>query len=196
MAASAFGVKVIAIPAFSGVSGICQFAEFENGHATTARVLGISASALVGLASLLIGIFSKDGADELAKAHEAVEHARQIEADYGFIQQIERDHDRAIQQVEALLAMRGFLEGLLVFPAGSEEDAIQGLLAVSARVGRCEGFRATQAWTITIYRAETDSGERTVLRTVATVRAIECDLANARSWEEGTGNAGRLGQTE
>lgn len=191
MAKSAFVVKVLAIPAFSAVAGICQFTEFENGHATIAQVLVITASTMVGVSSLLIGIFEKDGADELAKAYEAVEQARQIQEDYGFIVQLERDHDRSIQHGEALLAMRGFLEQLLVSPSGSEEDVIQGLLAVSARpLAVAMAFEQTQAWTITVYRAECDTGDRSILRPIATARAIECDLANARSWEEGTGIAG------
>ncbi|MDP1028015.1 hypothetical protein Q5H91_12395 [Sphingomonas sp. KR1UV-12] len=190
MAGLSFWGKVALVPIFAGVAGVSQFTDFESGKATAAQVCGISASIVVAVLSFVLGFADKDGADELAKAHEAVEAARIAQADLTQIDVLEMEHEQAIQLVESLSLMRALIESVLVAPAGTEVQFMQALLKASSRNLRVAmGFQSSHRWTITVYQA-VSSAHRTFLTPVATSRAIECSLDNARSWEAGTGIAG------
>lgn len=53
------------------------------------------------------------------------------------------------------------------------------------------GFEISDMWTICVYRAEPNaSGGRDSLRCVAHNRAIQCEISEARVWDEGVGVSG------
>lgn len=184
-------VKIVLIPTFACLAGVSQFADFKGGNASTVQVVGIVGTVLVGVLSLIIGIFEKDSANEMAKASEALDAARELQRDLESVSFVFREIDRTVQYISAASLARAVIERLLVSPTGSLEAWVTAMLAASERNMRVAmGFQMSHRWTLTVYRAEAAAAGVGHLRPIATSRALPCALADARIWDMGTGVVG------
>lgn len=190
-ALAASWIKIAFIPAFAAMAGVSQFADFKNGNASTIQVIGIIGTMLVGVLSFIVGIFDKDGADELAKAAEALDLARDMNRDIEIFELYNTDLDQTVEYIQAVSLARSVIERLLVTPSGDVDTWVRALLDACARnIVVALAFEMGHRWTVTIYRAVDTGAQTTQLLAVATTRALPCDLAHARPWEVGTGIVG------
>lgn len=184
-------IKIGFIPAFAAVAGVSQFADFKNGNASTVQVFGIVGTMFVGVLSFIVGVFDKDGADEMAKAAEALDLARDMNRNMEIFDAYDNDLDQAVEYIQAASLARSVIERLLVSPVGDIDTWVRALLDACARnLVVSLAFEMGHRWTITIYRAINVGGKVSQLRAVATNRALPCDLSFARPWEVGTGIVG------
>jgi hypothetical protein len=115
------------------------------------------------------------------------------------LEQIVDDHSqydhavaRGFELYNSMDVMRGAIEQSLSLPSISVSAMIQTCLSAA-----CDSllvafdFNIKNTWTICVFMAQRDGESgKDVLRCVAHMRKIPCDIAAARSWVEGVGVAG------
>ena len=190
-------VKIGLIAGGSTVAIVAQFMSVPSGEPFGGwQIAGIAAAVVAGFGAIFVVLTEEDASADLENARAAIEEARNHERDYDDIltdfSKFERELQRAIELYSSVNAMRGVVERVL----GSrqrDELAIVPLLMMAAKrpLPIALGFEQSHRWTVCIYRAEADSDtNKTMLRCVAHLRSIDCDISQARSWPEGVGVAG------
>lgn len=154
---------------------------------------GLAGALLVGLGSIFDAMKEKDASHALVTASKALDavHARELE-----LTQILNDTDyekaitRGLHLYSSMDVMRGAIEQSLDLDDVAPKAIIQTCLSAASNslLGAFD-FAITDTWTICVFRAMPESGT-TMLRCVAHLRKIQCDIADARAWPEGVGVAG------
>jgi hypothetical protein len=186
-------VKITLIAFFSAIVAVAQFLQFGKDGPDAGQVTGILASLVVLIGSVFVLITEQDASEDLALAQEALEAARDTEAQYEFIEELFSDNARLIELFQALLVLRGAIEHLAANPHVDENQVVANLLKVCERsLAIAMNFAQSDQWTIGIYKAIPSSAEpgKIDLKCIAHKRAIECDVDEARVWREGTGIMG------
>lgn len=185
-------VKVALVSVASTIAAIAQFAQFPPEGPTTWQIVGIASSLIVAIGGFFVIITEENAPTELALAQKAVEAARDAEAKYEVIDQLEDDLLRLVELYQAMGVMRSVIESLAAAAPIAEEEVAKKILKASERsLAIAMDFAQADQWTLGVYRAEPgDEPNRAVLRCIAHKRAIECDTSEARVWKEGTGIAG------
>ncbi|KQZ26578.1 hypothetical protein ASD50_04020 [Mesorhizobium sp. Root552] len=189
--------KAVFFGLFAFVAGASQFLEFWPNKPSGWQISGIVASALVFVGALYAAIADENAPQELETSRRAIETA--TEAEYqarealAEIETFQAEARRAVNLYLSVYAMRGALER---FPSWKEKSDAAVAKALVEAAGEfmhiAAGFEIWHRWTFGIYRARL-KGDRTGKRElicVAKRRAIECDISQARIWDEGTGILG------
>jgi hypothetical protein len=189
-------IKLLLVIGGSVVAGVAHFQTEENTPSAW-HVAGIFAALAVGVGGILLVIAEvSDPGKELETARKAVEVAREQERlidQYGdYQEQYEITIDRAIELYRAVDQMRSVIQNVLTHPTTDEIKTIKALLEAAERSLKiASGFEIDEHWTLCVYRAQHDeTSKRTVLKCVADLRSIPCNLELARKWPEGVGVAG------
>jgi len=182
--------KIALISIGSALAAIAQFTQFPPQGPTGWQVAGIGASLIVAVGGIFVWITEQDAPKELSIAHSAVEKAREALAGYEELYQLTDEMDRLVYLVQATNLMRGVIERAA--GAGLPEDKVAALIlkACDRSLPIAMGFQQADQWTIGIYKASALQDGRHELICIASKRAIECDVSEARRWREGTGIAG------
>lgn len=177
----------------AGIAGAMQFVSWSAGeHPTTAQLIGISATVVVLVASIVSVITERDSSAELAIAQQAITRTQELEDEVRETIELWPDIDRMIALYQATKVMRDVIEQATVAMAGDESALIATLLRLSARlIVVAAGFTLGDQWTVCFFRADQVVGDcRYELRMIAHDRTIPCDINAARVWPEGVGVAG------
>lgn len=182
--------KIALISIGSALAAIAQFTQFPATGPTGWQVAGIGASLIVAVGGIFVWITEQDAPKELSIAHAAVERAREALAGYEELYQLTDEMDRLVYLVQATNLMRGVIERAA--GSGLDEDKLSALVlkACDRSLPIAMGFQQPDQWTVGIYKAVPIDDGRHELVCIASKRAIECDLSEARRWREGTGIAG------
>jgi hypothetical protein len=182
--------KIALVSIGSALAAIAQFTQFPPGGPTGWQVAGIGASLIVAVGGIFVWITEQDAPKELSVAHAAVEKAREALAGYEELYQLTDEMDRLVYLVQATNLMRGVIERAA--GSGLDEDKLAALIlkACDRSLPIAMGFQQADQWTIGIYKAVPLKDGRHELACIASKRAIECDISEARRWREGTGIAG------
>jgi hypothetical protein len=186
-------VKVVFIAIFSAVAGIAQFVQFPPTGPEPWQIVGIFASMIVAIGGVFVLITEQDATKQLSLAHKALEAARDAEARYEIIDDLESDIVRLIELFQSMSVMRSAIERLASAGISDENDIAAKILKASERsLAIAMDFAQSDQWTIGIYRAVPCTAEenRAWLECIAHKRAIECNPSEARRWKEGTGIMG------
>lgn len=184
-------VKAMFIAAGSGVMGITQYLQVEQGKTLAwTQLTGIAASVIVFLGAVFVLITEDDASEELATARRASEELREAQEAVDAYSAYDEIIDKQISLYQAIMVMRGVIERAVVTDE-SISLAVSSLLSFTDRLLPVAlGFAQADHWTICIYRAVPNHAGRDKLICAAHNRAIKCDIADARAWEEGVGVSG------
>ena len=186
-------VKIALVALFSAVAGIAQFMDFAASGPSISQVIGITASLVVAVGAIFVVFTDDDASEAIALAQKATEQAREIEAEFQIVDELEADVGRLIELFQSVNVMRGVIETSTAFPTVSHVKVIEALLEVTSRsLSIAMDFAQEDLWTIGIYQAQPDPDDptRVVLKCVAQKRAIACATEATRIWKEGTGIMG------
>jgi hypothetical protein len=151
-------------------------------------VIGLIGTALALVGGLFLAFTERSASTALATAHGALEDAREAQADFESVIFYIEEVKRATELYGATMLMRRALE---TFLAGSEPnfDAIPSTLLDIAdhQLLVALDFQVAQHWSIGVYRVETQDGGGRVMRCVAQLRSIKCEVSEARLWPDGRG---------
>lgn len=185
-------VKIALLAVASAIVAVAQLAQVPaNGSLTTWQIAGIFSSIIVAVGAVFIALTEDDASEELAIASKAIEEARALEDSYEGLEVIFGSLDRTIELFRGTMAMRGAIEALIATGVIDEAAAADSVVKASGRsLAIAMDFAQSDQWTICVYQAIAQPNGRVKLRCAAHKRAIECDIANAREWDEGVGVAG------
>jgi hypothetical protein len=186
-------VKIALVAIFSAVAGVAQFAQFPAAGPTAWQIIGITASSVVAIGAVFVVLTDQDASVEMALAAKALEEARAARTEYEVIDELEADRERLIELFQSVNLMRGVIEQATHLTTIDEDGLVKSVLTACQRsLAIAMDFSQSDQWTIAVYKAIPDPDEvgKTVLKCTAHKRAIECDIANARLWKEGTGIMG------
>ncbi|MBI2716826.1 MAG: hypothetical protein HYX37_20620 [Rhizobiales bacterium] len=166
-------------------------------------ITGIFGAVLVAIGSAFDAVREKDAAQALLLADKTIEELREKEqelnerekefndmvADHG---RFDHEVTRGLELYNSMDVMRGAIEQSLSLPNISTATMIQTCLKAA-----CDSllvafdFNIKDTWTICVFIAQRDGESgKDMLRCIAHMRKIPCDISEARSWPEGVGVAG------
>lgn len=185
-------VKIAFVGFGSALAGIAQLAQFPATGPTAWQIAGILASIVVAIGAAFVVFTEQDSSTELALANEAVEAARDAEARYAAVEELETNVGQLVALYQAMSVMRSAAERIATTDTLSDEQAADAIMKASGRqLPIAMAFAQADQWTVGVYKAVPASEPgRADLRCVTHRRAIECDPSEARVWHEGTGIAG------
>lgn len=184
-------VKSMFVAAGSAVMGVTQFLQVGPEETLTAtQVVGIAASVVVFAGAVFVLFTEDDASEELATARRASEELREAQDAIEAYSLYDEIIDKQISLYQTLVVMRGVIERAVV-TGDTLPDVVQKLLQLTNRLLPVAlGFAQADQWTICIYRAVPNHAGRDKLVCAAHNRAIMCEIAEARDWEEGVGVSG------
>lgn len=184
-------VRFVLVIAAAAIAGMAQFAEFPSTGATSWQIAGIAATCVVAIGAIWSAIVDDDASEELRIAHRAVEHARDVEERNSYLDTLDNEFTKMVGLYQVMDLSRGAIERGINIAGLADVDLIARMMEACRRsVPIAMGFAQADIWTVCAYRAEPGENGKTMLRCIAQVRAIECSIEEARSWEAGTGIAG------
>ena len=184
------GVFILAAVA---VAGVCQYTTWpDQGSPSISQIIGIVATIVVFLASL-ISLMGKRGSTEVLSTAQRAVHQTEV---------LQERLDRGLREwpdVEAMVALhsatslfRDVLESAAAQKA-SLSQVLENMVGVVERtLPAAAAFTYSDPWTICLYKADLidSSNDRHELKLVEHLRAIKCDKSSARAWPEGRGVSG------
>lgn len=183
-------VRFVLVIGAAAIAGVAQFAEFAATGPTGWQLAGIGATAIVAIGAIWSAIVDDDASEELRIAHGAIEHAREMEESLSYLDSFDSEFTKMVALYQVMDLSRGAIERGISVTALDDAALVERMIDACRRsIPIAMGFAQADIWTVCVYRAEEIDG-RTMLRCIAQVRAIECSIADARSWEAGTGIAG------
>ncbi|HEX6860180.1 MAG TPA: hypothetical protein VF138_08300 [Caulobacteraceae bacterium] len=197
MAGASLFVKIALLGLGALAVGVAQGVTLSAGTGPPIwNVITIAGAVIVFLGSVWGFITEQDASKALGVAARAARQAREyrevvedIADDLGDVQV---SLSRATELYAAMNVMRGAIERLVNGHPVTEQELLQALLDVAARpLKLAAGIQTRHHYTICIYKAVPGSsvGE-TVLKCVAHLREVRCDLDKARLWPVGIGAVG------
>ncbi len=177
------------------VGAVMQFAPSGGAQLSSPQIIGGSAAALVALFGIFVLVAEKDASAMLRDANLALTAAQQSKTT---LQEYELEiidyNDQLGKSVELYVAMgnaRNFYERALTAGSVEMDKLLQELLTTSKRqFAAAMDIATADRWTLCIYKAYRNEAGSRELKLIAHIRAIECDLSDARIWPEGVGFSG------
>lgn len=167
-----------------------------NGEISGWTVAGLIGAGLVAIGALFDAFKETDAAEALVHAHRAVEVALERQHALDEMTQENGRFDtaviRGIELYNSMDVMRGVIEQSLSVPDIPLNTILQNCLSAAGdSILVAFGFDIKDTWTICVFMAQPapESG-KVLLRCVAHLRKIPCDISEARAWPEGVGVAG------
>lgn len=161
-------------------------------------IAGLGAAGAVFIGGIFIAFTERNPFMDLRQAHEALEAARareeKINDDLENFRQVEHETNRLRDLYSAMDVMRSAVQLAMTVPTGGETATIERLLEAAERplLLACD-FAHPQHWTLCVYNATIDpESKHATLKCIAHSRSIKCDIAQARTWEEGEGITGAV----
>jgi multidrug transporter EmrE-like cation transporter len=167
-----------------------------NGAYSIWTLIGICGAFLVAVGSAFDAFRETDAAQALIIASQAIDAVTERQQELEDLVQEHGRFDKAVTRgldlYNSMDVMRGAIEQSLDLSDVPAESIIQTCLsAAETSILGAFDFGIKDIWTICIFKAqpEKESG-KVMLRAVAHLRKIACQLHEARSWPEGVGVAG------
>lgn len=177
----------------AAIAGICQYTTWpETGNPTTSQVVGIAATLVVFLFAVASIFGDKDVTDEVSSALKAQASAEASREELEETRRLWPDIERLVALFQVQSLFRDHAETAAATRMTDEAKLTSTMLTlVKRQLPAAAGLDYADMWTICLYRADQIAGDcRFELRAVEHLRAIECDLKDARIWPEGQGVAG------
>lgn len=159
-------------------------------------MLGLFGAGAVALGSIFDAVRETDASRAIALAHRAIENADQRGRELDeVVEEFDRFDDavtRGLDLYNSMDVMRGAIEQSLDLPEIHVPTVIQTCLsaAENSLLGAFD-FAVKDLWTICVFMAQPEKeSDKVMLRCVAHLRKIPCDLSATRAWPEGVGVAG------
>ncbi|MDR6302512.1 hypothetical protein GGQ85_000183 [Nitrobacter vulgaris] len=180
------------------IAAVCQGVELAhaNHEFSSWSIAGFAGAVLVAIGGVFVAMTETDIATTLDVARRAIDEARlrerrmeRFNADRAVLR---KELDRGLELYNSMDVMRGSIEQSLDIPDVAAAKIIQTCLAAARNsLLVALDFSIEETWTICVYMAEA-SGEsdKINLRCIAHARKIECEIEEARLWQEGVGVAG------
>ena len=174
------------------VAGLAQFMDVKPSGIEGFQILGFVGCTMVFLAGVWSVIYETNTSEELKVAAKTLESAEFFIDSIDSIDFLQEDLDRATNLIVANQLIRAFLDSLCTSSRGTSDDAlVKEILKISARyITLSMGLDGGNEWTLCAYKAIPDPNGKDKLKLVAHDRAIDCDMEEARNWEEGVGVTG------
>ena len=195
--ASKFVKLILIIGGASVASAALTFDIANTNHEISKWTMaGLAATVLVALGGIFDTIRESDAAKALVTAHHAVEAAREREQE---LEELVQDHGRfdnavvrGLELYNSMDVMRGAIEQSLSLQNIPIASIVQTCLSAACNsLLVAFDFSVKDIWTICVFMAQPDGESgKIMLRCVAHVRKIPCDVSQARTWPEGVGVAG------
>jgi hypothetical protein len=191
-------VKLGLITVGAAVATITQSIDLAkaNHELSGVTIAGIAATALVAIGGFFVYLTEQDISETLEDARHALEQARQFEQEKTDFEAntawLSNEVTRGLELYNSMDVMRGAIEQSLDLPDVSVTGIVHTCLtAAKNSLLVAFDFSIGDTWTICIYMAKRDKESgKVVLHCVAHDRSIQCDLADARVWQEGIGAVG------
>lgn len=186
---STWFVKALLVVGGTTVIAIAQCATLPlAGGWPVWTIVGMVGTLLAFIGGLFVLFVEPSAARSLRLAQEAIEDAREAEAETADLGFYFDEIRRATELYGATMAMRTAVESLLVGAEGTEESGVQALLDVAERSLRVVlDFQTADHWTLGVYKIVEREGAPRALKCCAQVRSLPCKLEDAREWPEGRG---------
>ncbi|WP_311273566.1 MULTISPECIES: hypothetical protein [unclassified Rhizobium] len=180
---------------FGALSAVMQFWPSDVATISRPQFLGAIAAVLVAVIGTYLLFAERDAASMLSDANQALSHAIESESILvGYEQNIASLHHQINKFSELYVAMgnaRNMYEGMALAGKKEENTLLQELLNINKRqLAASMEFETSDRWTVCIYKSHVSETGSRELRVVAHIRAIECDVKEARVWPEGVGFSG------
>lgn len=167
-----------------------------NNHFSAWTMLGLFGAGAVALGSIFDAVRETDASRAIALAHRVMENADQRSREMDeLLEDFNRFDDavtRGLDLYNSMDVMRGAIEQSLDLPDIHVPTVIQTCLsaAENSLLGAFD-FAVKDLWTICVFMAQPEKeSDKMVLRCIAHLRKIPCDLSATRAWPEGVGVAG------
>ncbi|HWM48666.1 MAG TPA: hypothetical protein VNR11_17315 [Xanthobacteraceae bacterium] len=148
-------------------------------------IAGLAGAFMVAVGSIFDAIRETDAASALSIAARAIDELNDHEEFDGAV-------TRGLDLYNSMDVMRGAIEQSLDLPDVAATSIVQTCLSAASNslLGAFD-FGIKDIWTVCVFMAQTeaDSGKM-ILRCVAHLRKIPCELSEAREWPQGVGVAG------
>lgn len=186
-----FALKVL-ILVLTGVIGYSQFADSTPGQPVSEwKIYGRAAAIGLFFVAFITLFVDGDSAAELRTATRALDKAKDLERLRPKLAAADLYANRISHLFLSLKVIRGVQEQALLHGLHDEMRLVQLIFELTKfSMPIAINFRPSDQWTVCVYRADRSAGSPDILRCIAHNRAIECDIANARPWQEGVGVAG------
>jgi len=185
-------VLIVTSSILAGVAHFLIEKELPDGW----HFVGIMASIIVGLAGIVLIGLESSPAGEIEVARKALAEAQRLKAECNEIALLGEGREsvqlRTAELYSALTTMCSVIQATMLSGTEDETKVIDTLLTANERSLKiAAGFTLERHWTLCVYRAERDlETNRTMLRCVASIRSVPCDVRLARRWPEGVGVGG------
>lgn len=189
-------VALITLGAAAAATGLAVDLATANGEWSFWTIGGIAGTVLVAIGGVYVLITERDVSETLDAAREAVEKAREFEEEKNEfetnINLLNKEVRRGLELYNSIDVMRGFIEQSLGLPHVSVAGIIQNfLIGAQSSLHVAFNFEVGETWTVCIYEAQSDrESGKVILRCVAHDRTFQCELTEARIWQEGNGVVG------
>jgi hypothetical protein len=168
----------------------------EKGEISSWTILGLVGAVLVAIGSIFDALREREASRAILIADKALDEAqkRKQELDQLIREQTQFDGavTRGLDLYNSMDVMRGVIEQSLDLSNVPVETIIQNCLSAASNslLGAFD-FAVKEIWTICVFMAQKDrESGKVILRGIAHLRAIPCELSAARTWPEGVGVAG------
>jgi hypothetical protein len=159
-------------------------------------IAGLIGAGLVTAGAVFDALRETDAAKTLVEANRAIDAAHERQQALDVMMEEQDDFDgavtRGLELYNSMDVMRGVIEQSLSFPDVPLDNILQNCLnGAGDSLLVAFGFELKDIWTICIFMAQpaAESG-KVILRCVAHLRKIPCEVGKARAWPEGVGVAG------
>jgi hypothetical protein len=189
-------VKVILLLGGALIAGGAEAFEIADGNVSALTVAALAGFGLVFLGGVYVAITDSDVSRALDTARQALEEVRlrerQMDRFNADRARLAKEVGRGLELYNSIDVMRGAIEQSLALPAVPATTIIQTCLsAASNSLLVAFDFDIQDTWTIAVYMAEEpQESDKSILRCIAHIRKIACEIANARAWAAGVGVAG------
>jgi hypothetical protein len=165
---------------------------------TVWTILALTALVVIAVGGLFGFLSETDLSSTLESARRAIEDARDFKFKVDEFESsrqrliLNKEIRRGLQMYNSMDVMRGAIEQSLDIPNVTAAQIIQTCLrAASTSLLVAFDFEMGETWTICVYQARRgEESGKVILECIAHERTIQCDLSQARKWEEGVGAAG------
>jgi hypothetical protein len=189
-------ITLITLGAAAAATGLAVDLATANGEWSFWTVGGIAGTVLVAIGGVYVLITERDVSETLDDAREALEKAREFDEEKNVfeanIDWLNNEVRRGLELYNSMDVMRGFIEQSLDLPHVSVAGIVQNfLIGAQSSLHVALDFEIGDTWTICVYEARRDQESGKVkLHCVAHDRTIQCEINEARIWQEGNGVAG------
>lgn len=177
------------------LAAVAHCIELSHEKPSIWTVCGLVGAALVFVGGAYMAMTEQDVGEALETARQAVDKLRddehQIEQYKKERVQLRKESNRGLNLYTAMDGMRGAIEQSLDQDVPPQRY-LKTLLETSRNALEVAfDFSIADSWTICIFKADANgASDKKVLRLVAHLRKLHCEITTAREWEEGVGVAG------